>query len=198
MRPEVPRAQKNSCTATEYNIWKAENTQFPMVSLFNHEPKKTSTGEPEEVFRKYLFMHLSRGTSFLELYIKPHILSDSDWNVLAEGVKWAHEMYPAFQKARMHGRNPRKYETYGYSGWEKDLRGYLSVHHPGTEKTTYRVTLDRHLGMQPGDTVYRVTTRVGTSEKSTSGVPETCRFGDTLALTLEPGEIRVLQFEALK
>ncbi len=49
-----------------YEIWSREHTQYPMNSIFNHEPKKTRTGEAADVFRKYLYMHLSRGTGFIE------------------------------------------------------------------------------------------------------------------------------------
>ena len=58
-----------------YQIWEQESTKFPMNSIFNHEPKKTSTGEPEQTFRNYLFMNLSRGTGFIELYIKTQKIS---------------------------------------------------------------------------------------------------------------------------
>ncbi len=201
-----------------YNIYSSEKTQFPMVSLFNHEPKKTSTGESKEEFRKYLFMHLSRGSAFLELYIKPRVLSEPDWDVLAEGIQWAHSMYPAFERTRMHGGDPKKHETYGYSGWDGTKKGYLSVHHPGPEKTRYSVTLDRRLGMLPGTTKYRISTLVGKSGESGengqnganghsaetaansegSSLPETCCFGDVLTFVLEPQEIQVLEFEAIK
>jgi hypothetical protein len=62
-----------------YEIWEQENTQFPMSALFNHEPKKKKTGEEAKTFRDYLFMNLSRGTGFIELYLKTEKLSDSDW-----------------------------------------------------------------------------------------------------------------------
>lgn len=41
-------------------------------------------------------MNLSRGTGFIELYIKTHQLSSGDWDVLAEGLRWSHKFFPAF------------------------------------------------------------------------------------------------------
>ena len=128
-----------------------DKVQFPLNALFNHEPKKNTSGEPEETFREYLFMHLTRGTGFVEMYLKPRVLSDSDWNVLAEGLKWADEIHPCFARARMFGARPATGEVYGYSGWDGS-KGYLSVHNPNrTEAREITVTLDRSLGMVPGD-----------------------------------------------
>lgn len=175
-----------------HSIWKKENTQFPMASLFNHEPKKTSTGEPAEAFRGYLFMHLTRGTAFQELYLKPRVLSESDWDVLAEGVKWAHRIFPAFQRARMHGGDPASGAVYGYSGWEKDGKfGYLSAHNSSAEVRNYQVKLDRSLGMLPTTNSYCVKKIVGAPGDSAARY----RFGDTFHFALQPGEIQVLEFE---
>jgi hypothetical protein len=79
------------------------DNQFPMCSIFNHEPKKTSSGESVDVFRKYLYMSLSRGTGFIELYLKPFALQSEDWDVLSEGLHWATEVFPTFSRVRMHG-----------------------------------------------------------------------------------------------
>jgi len=131
-----------------YKIFRTENTQFPLDSLFNHEPKKTKTGESADTFRRYLYMSISRGTGFLELYIKPFVLEPADWDVLAEGILWAKQMLPTFKRTRMHGGNPAQKEVYGYAGWTADS-GYVSIHNPSDKKQPYSFTLDRALGMVP-------------------------------------------------
>ena len=72
--------------------------------------------------------------------------------------------------------------------------------------------------MLPGTTKYRISTLVGKSGESGengqnganghsaetaansegSSLPETCCFGDVLTFVLEPQEIQVLEFEAIK
>lgn len=99
---------------------KNDNTQFPIHSLFNHEPKKTTFGEDPETFRRYLFLNLSRGTGFVELYLKTHELAPADWDVLAEGLKWVHQAFPAFSRARMIGGDPKKGDVYGFTGCKKE------------------------------------------------------------------------------
>ena len=80
-----------------YDTWVTEKTQFPINSVFNHEPKKTKTGESVQAFSEYLWMNLSRGTGFIELYVKTQKLSDADWTVMADGLKWAEKAFPYFK-----------------------------------------------------------------------------------------------------
>ena len=47
-------------------------------------------------------MNFSRGTGLVELYLKTFELSESDWDVLAEGMKWVHRVFPAFKQAPRH------------------------------------------------------------------------------------------------
>ncbi len=173
-----------------YEIWKQENTQFPMNALFNHEPKKKTTGESRKTFRDYLFMNLSRGTGFIELYLKTEKLSEADWDVLAEGMTWAETAFPAFRRVRMHGGDPRKNEVYGYSAWNK-TQGYVSFHNPGDGAKEYRITLNRSLGVIPGSGPFKVYSSLPGSLK---GLEKTYRFGDTISVTLQSKEIRLFDF----
>lgn len=175
-----------------YQIWEQENTKFPMNSIFNHEPKKTSTGEPEQTFRDYLFMNLSRGTGFIELYIKTQKLSASDWDVMAEGVKWAHRMFPAFKHVRMHGGNPRQGDIYGYTAWDKQ-RGYISFHNPSDTPQEYVFVLDRkHMVSKDLKKQFRCSSPLSSD---VSRFPAQVRYGDEIRLTLQPQEIVLLDFE---
>lgn len=174
-----------------YEIWKTEKTQFPMCAVFNHEPKKTETGEPKDVFRKYLYMNLSRGTGFIELYLKTQKLHDADWDVLAEGLHWSYHVFPTFKRVRMHGGNPRKRQTYGYTAWTKE-RGYVSIHNPGKTERTYSVTLDRAFGLLKDSGPFNLTSPLA---DSLVGLEKTYAYGDLVTLKLKPGEIRILNFD---
>ena len=176
-----------------HQIWQDEHTKFPMNSIFNHEPKKTSTGEPEQVFRDYLFMNLSRGTGFIELYIKTHTLSPSDWDVMADGLKWAQRMFPAFKRVRMHGGDPRKSEVYGYTAWSEKL-GYASFHNPSDRVQKYTFVLNRHCGIPSGASSRHFRCSSATVADS-SRFPSEVKYGDEIHLTLQPHEIVLLNFD---
>jgi len=177
-----------------YEIVSKEKTQFPICALFNHEPKKTKTGEGKEIFRSYLYMNISRGTGFIELYLKSAVLKNHDWDVLAEGIQWAHAVFPTFTRSRMHGGDPRKTEVYGYTAWTKD-QGYVSIHNPSDEKRTYRFKLDRSFGLIPESRRFYLSSPI---EESLKGLRTKYEFGDTIKLELLPKEIRILNFDKTK
>lgn len=175
-----------------YDVWWQKNTQFPMCAVFNHEPKKTATGESPGEFRKYLFMCLSRGTGFVELYIKPSVLQSNDWDVLSDGLHWAAEEFPTFPRVRMHGGKPGAGEVYGYTAWNR-TQGYLSIHNPSDKAQTYTVKLDRAFGLLPGSGPFYLYSPLGAD--SLRGLPKTSAFGDSLTFELSPREIRIIDFD---
>jgi len=176
-----------------HDIWQEQHTQFPMCSVFNHEPKKTAADESADTFRQYLFMSLSRGTGLLELYLKPSVLQPADWDVLTEGLRWANERFPAFARVRMHGGNPAAGEVYGYTAWNR-TNGYISLHNPSDQPRSYSMKLDRAFGLLPPGGTFHLSSPLAGSLR---GLPENCRFGDSLTLELSPHEIRILDFDAL-
>jgi len=174
-----------------YQIWTKEKTHYPMNSLFNHEPKKRATGEDADVFRKYLYMNMSRGTGFIELYIKTFILSDSDWDVLSEGLHWAQEMFPTFKRSRIHGGSPKKRQTYGFTAWTGQ-QGYVSIHNPSDEEQVYTFTLDREFGLIPDSGEFNLSSPMA---DSLIGLQKKYSYGDKITITMAAKEIRILNFD---
>ena len=172
-----------------YDTWVKEKTQFPINSVFNHEPKKIKTGESKKQFSEYLWMNLSRGTGFVELYIVTQNLSEADWDVLANGLKWVHEVFPYFKHARMHGGNPTQNEVYGYSGWNEH-GGYASFHNPSDKIQSYSVSLNRAFGT-PANRKFKTSSPLPNAEKLTG---KTFSTGDRIEITLNPGEVKILEF----
>jgi hypothetical protein len=180
-----------------YDFWTTHRAQFPLYAIFNHEPKKLNSNEPKEMFRKYLYMNLSRGTGFVEMYIKPNHLADYDWDVLAEGLQWTYEMFPTFKYVRMHGGNPNKGEVYGYTAWDQtnlDL-GYMSLHNPSDKPQKYTVHFDStFISWQltkSKQSKYYINSPLDSSIRD---LPETIQVGDLITFQLEPKEIRIICF----
>lgn len=178
-----------------YDTWVKERTQFPINSIFNHEPKKTKTGESKEQFSEYLWMNLSRGTGFVELYIVTQNLSEADWDVLASGLKWVHKVFPYFKHSKMHGGNPKEGEIYGYTGWN-ETGGYASFHNPSeTEAQSYSFTLDRSFGLNKNSNKLKISSPLPNANEL---VGKITTKGEKLEITLDPGEVKVLEFNQEK
>jgi hypothetical protein len=174
-----------------YDIYAQENTQFPMCALFNHEPKKVTSNESKDTFRRYLYMNLSRSTGFIELYIKTFNLKDYDWDVLSEGLHWVYEVFPTFHRSRMHGGSPKDGEVYGYTAWTKD-QGYVSIHNPSQEEKHYSFALDRPFGLLRDSGPFFLSSPLPDSVK---GLAAQYQEGDRITVTLKPREIRILNFD---
>ncbi|MEG0645924.1 hypothetical protein [Bacteroides sp.] len=173
-----------------HEVFATENTKFPIHSIFNHEPKKTTTGESADEFRDYLFMDLSRGAAFVELYLKTKVLSNSDWDVLAEGLKWVRTVFPTFERVKMFGGNPLNQEVYGYSGW-KGKQGYISLHNPSSRPQKIALPLNRQIGVHSSVKDYTLSSPL---LGDTEGLKESWSYNDVLTLELKPKEIRILMF----
>ena len=90
----------------------------------------------------------------------------------------------------MHGGNPRADEVYGYTGWDQ-TQGYISLHNPAAVAKAYTIKLDRAFGLLPGSGPFHVSSPLADAVR---GLPEACKFGDTLTFELQPREIRVVNF----
>jgi hypothetical protein len=176
-----------------YQILKTENTQFPINSLFNHEPKKTSSGESADAFRRYLYMNLARGTSFIELYLKTGKLSESDWDVLAEGLKWAHDYFPCFESPNMLGEDPNQGGVYAYTGWTPK-RGYLAIHNPSDGSQSFTFTLNRSSGLPAGIDPAASFSLSSPLDGDLAALPKSIRHGESLTVQLPAKAVRLIQF----
>lgn len=174
-----------------HRIWNVENTKFPMNSVFNHEPKKTAADkESPEIFRDYLFMNLSRGTYFIELYLKTKSLTTADWYVLAEALKWAEANHSTFENVRMIGGRPSDKEVYGYAGWNAK-KGYISLHNPSDKEQTYMLHTDRNTGFGKGKHKVKITFRLNKNDFDQQPYLEANK---TYPVRLKPGEIFMISY----
>jgi len=177
-----------------YEIWNKDRTHFPLNSLFNHEPKKTDSKEDTDTFRRYLYLNMSRGTGFVELYLKTANLSPSDWDVLAEGLHWVEHIFPTFSQPCMHGGDPRQNKVYGFTAWNAE-QGYVSIHNPSDIEQIYELTINRDLGLLPCKAVFQASSPI---EGSLKALKPTYRYGDKLSVTLMPKEISIINFSVSK
>lgn len=203
--------------AIYYQTLVTDNNQIPINSIFNHEPSKDGGRFGDsipEVFRNYFFMSISRGTAMVELYFTVKALTQEEFDIVADGLKWLYKMYPAFKRSRMHGSNPlgkhtfnernvalkgidmdRDTEVYGYTGWTEDI-GYVSIHNPKSTKEKYSFTLDRNFGLIPGNNVsYFLSSPMSDKIKN---MKKQWKYGDTIEVEIAPKDVLILNFESKK
>ncbi|MGL5244238.1 MAG: discoidin domain-containing protein [Sarcina sp.] len=172
--------------------------QFPLANVYNHDPiygntnvhnGKTVTMNTDQ-FEKYLYMLMTRGTAFWELYYSYNLMDDEKWMVNSELLKWGEENFHILRNAKLIGETPKNGHVYGYSSWDGD-EGIVSLRNPSNEKKTFALTLDRLIGVGESAANLSKTTvyPYGVLEDTTK-----YNYGDTITVELEPHEVAIWQF----
>lgn len=190
-----------------------DNNQIPLNTIFNHEPGKDAdrlVDSSSVAFKNYFFGAISRGSAMVELYLQVSALKDSDYDVIADGLKWLYDIYPAFKRSRMHGNNPlgtfrfdeknvslktinmdTDTQVYGFTGWTEDM-GYVSIHNPRSTVETYQFTLNRDFGLFPNNVSFKLTSPM--PEKITN-IKKDWQYGEKFSIVLNPKDVVVLTFK---
>ena len=194
--------------------------QFPLANLYNHDPIYgtegtgiTASSMDAEQFRNYMFMQGTRGTAFWELYYSDSIFNDEKYLINADFLEWAEENFDLLRNAIMVGGTPSStatldgnptgaagnQEAYGFAGFNLEgTEGTISMRNPAATEKTISFKLDEAIGVKTTKgTTYHVTKDHAYVTKNTVSkavIPATVNQGDTITVTLQPGETYVLHF----
>ncbi len=125
---------------------------FPIANLMTHGiikgdlQKLGGEAEPLDKFTDNALLYVARGVAMYELYVSPDLLSDGEWEVIAQSILWARDRFPILDSTVMIGGDPGKREAYGYAHFEGD-RGILALRNPFAETRTLEVTISPELGL---------------------------------------------------
>ena len=72
------------------------------------------------------------------MYITHALLSDSDWDVLAEAANWARRNQAILADTHWVGGDPSKLEVYGWASWTP-AKGILTLRNPSERPQTVRI-----------------------------------------------------------
>jgi hypothetical protein len=128
---------------------------FPVANLMTHGVLKGTIdigeigkGEPLSKFADEVVFYLARGVTMYELYISPDVLSEGEWRVLAESLRWARGNFGLLSKGEMVGGDPFRKEPYGYAHLD-GARGIVAVRNPDVLPKEVGLPLDPALGLDP-------------------------------------------------
>ena len=117
---------------------------FPLNSLMLHgilyaqcNPRlNTAAGDD---FANEVRSYFGSGTQLQELYITPALLTESDWNVLADAARWARENADVLRDSHWIGGAPDQQAVYGWAAWAQH-KAIVTLRNP--HSGTQRFTLD--------------------------------------------------------
>jgi hypothetical protein len=127
---------------------------FPLNSLMLHgmiyaSHRKQLDSDPGNDFRNEIRSYFGTGTQLQEMYITPSLLTDANWDDLAEAAKWSRKNAEVLKDTHWIGGDPAWLEVYGWASWTP-TKGILVLRNPGDQEKTIRVSLNDAFELPPG------------------------------------------------
>jgi hypothetical protein len=96
--------------------------------------------DPDNRFRSEVRSYFGTGTQLQEMYITPSLLSDQNWDDLAEAAKWARGNQDVLKDTHWVGGNPAWLEVYGWAAWTP-AKATLVLRNPGDKPQSIKLKL---------------------------------------------------------
>jgi hypothetical protein len=105
--------------------------------------------DPNNDFRNEVRSYFGTGTQLQEMYITPALLSEKNWDDLAEAAKWSRANAEVLKDTHWVGGNPDWLEVYGWASWTP-AKGILVLRNPSDKPQNFRITLQDALELPAG------------------------------------------------
>ncbi|HTZ90587.1 MAG TPA: enterotoxin [Alloacidobacterium sp.] len=130
--------------ATYENVVKA-GPLYPLNSLMLHgliyaQHHKELNKDPNNDFRNEIHDYFGNGTQLQEMYITPSLLTQANWDDLAEAAKWSRANADVLKDTHWIGGDPAWLEVYGWASWAPK-KSILVLRNPSDHPQTIRVDI---------------------------------------------------------
>jgi len=107
---------------------------YPLNSLMLHgivfaQKAPHLSTDPGGDFANEVHSYFGTGTQLQEMYITPSLLTESDWNVLAETARWSRRNASTLVDTHWVGGDPRWLQIYGWAAWSPQ-KAILTLRNP--------------------------------------------------------------------
>ncbi len=127
---------------------------YPLNSLMLHgliyaqHANKLST-DPTNAFRDEIRSYFGCGTQLQEMYITPSLLTNQNWDDLAEAAKWSQENKDILRDSHWIGGDPEKLEVYGWASWSP-RKSIIVLRNPSDQPQAFAIEPYRMLELPSG------------------------------------------------
>jgi hypothetical protein len=171
---------------------------YPLNSLMLHgliyaRYAEKLNEDPGHDFPAEVRSYFGTGTQLQEMYITHSLLSDSDWNSLAEAAQWSRRNADILVDTHWIGGDPARLEVYGWASWSR-RGGIVTLRNP--DKVPHTCDLDPQSGFElPPDASQSYVARSPWRDASRSAEIE-LHAGKPHTFTLQPFEVLTLEAAA--
>ncbi len=168
---------------------------YPLNSLMLHgiiyaRYQKGLDSDPGNDFRNEVRSYFGTGTQLQEMYITPSLLTQTNWDDLAEAANWSRANADVLKDTHWVGGDPGWLEAYGWASWTP-RKGILVLRNPSDKPQTITLRLADAFEL-PQDAAREYTAR--SPWKEDTGKPaETMHAGEEHRFTLAPFEVRTME-----
>jgi hypothetical protein len=127
---------------------------FPLNSLMLHgiifaRQAEHLADDPEHVFVHEVHDYFGTGTQLQEMYITHALLSEADWDVLAESANWSRRNAVTLVDTHWIGGDPGKLEVYGWAAWSAE-KGIITLRNPSNKPKSFSLDVGKTFDLPAG------------------------------------------------
>ncbi len=132
----------------------AKGPLFPLSSLMLHgiiyaRYDKRLNDDPGDDFANEVRSYFGSGTQLQEMYITPDLLTEKNWDVLAESARWSRENAEVLKDTHWVGGDPAWLQVYGWAAWSPG-KSVLVLRNPSDSEQEINVDVARMLELPEG------------------------------------------------
>jgi hypothetical protein len=127
---------------------------FPLNSLMLHgliyaQHANHLDTDPNGDFADEVHDYFGTGTQLQEMYITHSLLTEKDWDILAEAAKWSRTNAGTLVDTHWVGGDPALLEVYGWASWSP-RKGILVLRNPSDRPQDFVVDVNSAFELPPG------------------------------------------------
>ena len=105
--------------------------------------------DPGNDFESEVHDYFGTGTQLQEMYITPALLTQQNWDVLAEAAKWSRGNADILRDTHWIGGDPAKLQVYGWASWSP-RKAILVLRNPSDKAHRFSIDIGQAFEIPPG------------------------------------------------
>jgi hypothetical protein len=167
---------------------------YPLNSLMLHgiiyaQKAKNLDTDPGNDFRDEVRSYFGTGTQLQEMYVTPGLLSQKNWDDLAEAARWSRANEQVLKDMHWIGGDPAKLEVYGWAAWMPE-KGIVTLRNPSDKPQEFSLDVAKAFELPPGAAQKYRAHSPWVEDKAAAAIE--LRAGTPHRFTLEPFEVVTL------
>ena len=168
---------------------------YPLNSLMLHgliyaQKHKHLDEDPGNDFRNEVRSYFGTGTQLQELYITPSLLTQQNWDDIAEAAKWSRTNAEVLKDTHWVGGDPAGLEVYGWASWSPK-KAILTLRNPSDKPQTIAIDIQIAFELPPAASRDYAAHSPWKDDASTPSIP--LRAGAAHEFKLAPFEVLTLE-----